>query len=61
MLELPFTQFGFLLYEDHEWQSILRQNEFACIDIKKKMDPAIDEEATPVRLKSICIVAEKSN
>jgi ubiquinone/menaquinone biosynthesis C-methylase UbiE len=59
MLRFPFTQFGFVLYEEDEWKSILEQNGFQWIGTKKKTDPAMEEEGNSFCLESICLIAEK--
>ena len=61
MLRFPFTQFGFVLYEDEEWKSILEQNGFQWIGAKKKTDPAIEEEGNSFCMESICLIAKKTS
>ena len=61
MLRFPFTQFGFVLYEEEEWKSILEQNGFQWIGAKKKTDPVIEEDGNSFRMESICLIAKKTN
>ncbi len=61
MLKFPFARYGFSLYEEDEWKSILEQNGFQWIGTKKKIDPAIEEEGNSFRLESICIIAKKTS
>jgi ubiquinone/menaquinone biosynthesis C-methylase UbiE len=61
MSRFPFTQFGFVLYEEEQWKSILEQNGFQWIGTKKKTDPAIEEEGNSFRLESICLIAKKTS
>lgn len=61
MLRFPFTQYGFRLYEQDEWNAILRQNGFSVINVAKKSDPYIEYGGESIQLESVCIVAEKKN
>ena len=61
MLRFPFTQFGFVLYGEDDWKSVLERNGFQSIGTKKQTDPAIEDEGTSFSLKSICFVAEKTS
>lgn len=61
MLQFPFVQYGFILYELKEWISLLQQNGFEYIDKKQSSDPVIEdkEQDRNIQLESVCIVAEK--
>jgi ubiquinone/menaquinone biosynthesis C-methylase UbiE len=58
-LKLPFSRYGFVIYESEEWKLILEQNGFSQISINRKLDPVIEEDGEPVQLESLCFTAEK--
>lgn len=59
MQTLPFVEFGFNLYTKEQWISILNENGFEVSRIAEKLDPESEVEGQSMRMKSICIVAEK--
>jgi len=59
MLKIPFTKFGFIIYNENEWKSILQKNDFSFIEAKKIVEPFIEEEGRSVQYESICFFAEK--
>ena len=60
-LNLPFTKYGFVLYELEDWKSILRKNGFSIINAKRISESLIKEDGQSIRVESICCVAEKKN
>lgn len=59
MLQLPFIEHGFNLYDKEQWCALLQQNGFQILRIAEKLDPEIEVNNKSVQLKSICIAAEK--
>ncbi len=59
MQMLPFVDFGFNLYTKSEWCSILGKHRFKIARVADKLDPEIEIDDQPIRMQSICIVAEK--
>lgn len=59
MLQLPFTQYDFTLYDPDDWSAILRQNGFSIAGLEQSTDPAIEDNGNKMQLESICIVAGK--
>ncbi|MGM0589643.1 MAG: class I SAM-dependent methyltransferase [Bacteroidota bacterium] len=59
MQKLPFTQHGFVIYEQEEWEDILRENGFRVLDSVRQLDPQMDVENQEMRMDSICVVAKK--
>jgi hypothetical protein len=60
MLQMPFVQYGFSLYEPHEWQAVLEGNGFKVIRTDSKPDPEHEINGRKLQLESICIVAQKA-
>jgi ubiquinone/menaquinone biosynthesis C-methylase UbiE len=60
MLQLPFTQYGFTLYDQNQWHSVLEQNGFIFIGVNKIAEPLVEEDEGPLRFESICLIAEKN-
>ncbi len=58
-LNFHFPKYGFILYELEDWESILRQNGFSIINAKQTVEPSIEADGQPVKLESICCIAEK--
>lgn len=61
MLELPFTKYGFNLYTETAWRSILEENGFLIQGSTHKADPVLEEGGKTIQLESIFITSEKSN
>jgi ubiquinone/menaquinone biosynthesis C-methylase UbiE len=59
MMKFPFTQFGFNLYSEKEWESVLISNGFSDIRTVKSKDPEWDAGENKVNLISICMAAGK--
>lgn len=59
MQNLPFTPFGFKLYEVEEWVTVLEDNGFEVIQTNIKEDPVKINGGNTVSFESACIVAEK--
>lgn len=59
---MPFTKYGFHLYEPEEWQSVLEQNGFKVTNVVKKTDPVpVPAGTAPIKLESVVIEAEKAS
>lgn len=61
MLELPFTKYGFNLYTETAWRTILEENGFSVMDSTHKTDPVLEEGGDTIQLESIFITSKKSN
>lgn len=61
MLQLPFTKYGFNLYTETAWRSILEENGLLVQGSTYKTDPALEEGGKEIQLESIFITSEKSN
>jgi ubiquinone/menaquinone biosynthesis C-methylase UbiE len=59
MLKLPFIEHGFNLYDKEQWSTLLKVNGFQIIQIAEKTDPEIEIENQTIKMKSVCIIAEK--
>jgi ubiquinone/menaquinone biosynthesis C-methylase UbiE len=59
MQQLPFTEYGFSIYTQEEWEEILRNNGFRVLDCRRQLDPKMNVEDQEMRMDSICVVAEK--
>lgn len=59
MLQFPFVQFGFMLFDPGEWMRILEQNGFEARQAARRLDPVIEGEDGDIQLESVCIKAAK--
>lgn len=59
MMNFPFVEYGFTLYETEEWEQILSHNGFKHLDTRPKLDPSIELEIGGIQLESCLIVSEK--
>lgn len=59
MLELPFTQYGFTLYEQHDAKDLLEQAGFAISDVQIKREVAQEWNGKTLYPENIFIVASK--
>lgn len=59
MLELPFVEHGFNLYEKDQWSELLRENGFRVRRIAQQLDPEMEIDDQKLQMKSVCIIAEK--
>lgn len=59
MLQLPFVEHGFNLYEKEQWSNLLRENGFRVMRIAHQLDPEMEIDDQKMQLKSVCIIAEK--
>lgn len=59
MLQLPFTKFGFNLFEAETWKSILSSSGFKVTGESRNTDPPLEENGEQIQLESVCITAEK--
>lgn len=60
MKGLPFTRYGFSLYDRSQWESILEDNGFIILQTKVQSDPEIQLDGQVLQLESICIEAGNS-
>ena len=56
---LPATEYGFTLYNQEEWESVLKQNNFNFVEVitKKEAKGRIDSELHPHEI--FCLISEK--
>lgn len=59
MLQLPFVEHGFNLYEKEQWSDLLRENGFRIIRIAHQLDPKMEIDNQELQMNSVCIIAEK--
>lgn len=59
MLQFPFVQYGFLLFEPGEWMEMLERHGFEAREAARRLDPVIKEEDGDIQLESVCIDAQK--
>jgi ubiquinone/menaquinone biosynthesis C-methylase UbiE len=59
MLQLPFTKYGFQLYEEKDWLGLLEATNFHQIRIARQTDPASKINGKLVHLESVCMSAIK--
>lgn len=57
---LPVAEYGFTLYNQEEWESVLKQNNFKFVEAitKKEAKDRIDSELRPHEI--FCLIAEKT-
>ena len=55
---MPFTQFGFKLYEVEEWCNILQENGFSNLRVATKSESPFEYQGKQFQLASICISSE---
>ena len=59
MINLPFTQFGFKLYNEAEWKDQLIRSHFIYNEGFSILEPEFELNETKLQLESICMVARK--
>lgn len=57
--KMPFTQYGFKLYEAQEWASTLEGAGFKAAQVVEHTEPPVYYEGQPFQLSSLCISASK--
>ncbi len=60
MEKLPFTQFGFHMYTEDEWQAILIKNGFSISKSIRADEPPFELYDQQLNIESLCINATKS-
>ena len=60
MLQLPFTRFGFRLYDEKDWKQKMKSANFTDIRSASQIDPAIWVGSAKMELGSICISGKKT-
>lgn len=60
MEKLPFTQFGFHMYTEGEWQEVLMKNGFTISKSVRADEPPIALYDQQLKIESLCINATKS-
>jgi len=58
MKEMPFTQYGFHLYEKEEVETLLLENGFTIVQVIEKTEPVQYINGVPFYLETLIIVAE---
>jgi len=61
MLQFPFVQYGFTLFDESQWKSVLDDNGFNVIHVEKQADPKLEMEDGEIQMESLCIVAENAS
>lgn len=59
MLQFPFVQYGFMLFEPEEWADILDRNGLESRQAARRLDPVIGDEDADIQMESVCIEARK--
>ncbi len=59
MQQLPFTQFGFNLFEVNTWKALLNSSGFKIAEETRSIDPPIEVSGKQIQLESVCIHAKK--
>ena len=59
MQEMPFSKFGFTLYDEVEWTSLLQKNDFQNIESFLIEEPVTNANGLKYSLESLCITAKK--
>jgi len=60
MLLMPFTKYGFTMYEEAEWKSLVEQNGFHYIDGLKTQEPPFEVNGHTYQFGSLCLIAQKN-
>jgi ubiquinone/menaquinone biosynthesis C-methylase UbiE len=60
MLQLPFTRFGFQLYDEKDWMAKLAAANFSAVRVFRQKDPVRKINWKRRSLESVCMMAEKS-
>lgn len=56
---LPFSKYGFVVYEENEWIDRIQENQFNFIRLSRTIEPSITINGEKYRLESLCVVAQK--
>lgn len=59
MKNMPFTQYGFTMYDEESWKNHLTRNLFTFWDVKTIEEPQIEFNGEYFTPTSLCIVAQK--
>lgn len=59
MRQLPFTQYGFNLYNTDDWKKMLETNFFIFSELQEMNDPAIKIIGRKAMLESVCMIGSK--
>lgn len=60
--KLPFTKYGFTLYDRDEWKAVLEQNKFRVSGINQKIETRMsdtDLDKQSFEMESLCFIGEK--
>ena len=60
MLQMPFTKYGFVIYSQDEWESVLKNNHFTIDSVKKITEPELIFENKKYQNQSLCFIAKKT-
>lgn len=61
-IRLPFTKYGFVLYQLDEWKSVLEKNGFEVPEVKRKLEPQISDtnfDNQPFQTETLCFTGKK--
>ena len=61
MKKMPFTRFGFNIYEMQEWERILIESKFELVETKQLSEPAIEFSGVKIVPKSLCFITQKTH
>lgn len=61
MMQMPFTKFGFNIYSQEEWETIMKNNGFNIDAVQKITEPPLKFENKAYQNYSFCFIAEKSS
>lgn len=56
---MPFTEFGFTMYDEEDWKTQLVRNLFKFEETLSTEEPAIEFNGDYFSPKSLCVVAHK--
>jgi ubiquinone/menaquinone biosynthesis C-methylase UbiE len=59
MRKMPFTQYGFKIYETEEWEEMLVNNQFSLGTTSQLLEPEIEFSGVKFIPKSHCFIAQK--
>ncbi len=60
MEKLPFTRFGFTMYEQADWEEVLQKSGFRTVSVTVLKEPEIDYEGRRYKPESLVVVATRA-
>jgi len=61
LLKLPYTQYGFKLYEEEAWKEILLKSHFIFSKCLQFIEPEFEVSEATHQFESMCLIAQKPN